>query len=221
MSGPSVDLAEARGDQTRAETACRIGAMLRAGVPVPDSQFDEVYPVPVRSISSTFWTPVGVALRAAQLLVNTPGCRVLDVGSGVGKFCVIGALSTTGQFFGIEQREKLVGYARDAAVLMGASSATFTHGLLAAMNPERYDAFYFFNPFEDAGVSSLDRLDDCGERARRSFDDEVRTAQQFLHAAKPGARVVTYNGMGGAIPWSYDLVKHDPIGCGIDLWVKE
>ena len=42
------------------------------------------------------WTPVHVARRAAQFLVTGPETRVLDVGSGPGKFCLVGALATQG-----------------------------------------------------------------------------------------------------------------------------
>src|SRR6185437_914320 len=59
-----------------------------------DSDFDAIYPAPVRRVSASFWTPVSVAVRAADLLVDDPSTRVLDIGSGVGKFCIVGAAFT-------------------------------------------------------------------------------------------------------------------------------
>lgn len=172
-------------------------------------------------MSDTYWTPVNVARRAAELLVEKPGCRVLDIGSGAGKFCVIGALSTKGIFFGVEQRESLVECARDVASLLEASNASFTHGLFGALNPEDYDAFYFFNPFEENKFSRQSQYDWTVPLAAERFDEDVHKAQQFLRAARSGARVVTYNGLGGKLPWSYDLVERQELGCGIELWVKD
>ena len=36
-----------------------------------------------------------------------PGEVVLDIGCGPGKFCIVGALATTGRFTGVEQRKHL------------------------------------------------------------------------------------------------------------------
>ncbi len=80
-----------------------------------NADFDHVYPDWVRSLSERHWTPVDVAERAAELLVTSAGVRVLDVGSGAGKFCIIGALTTEGKFCGIEQRAHLIDVAREAA----------------------------------------------------------------------------------------------------------
>ena len=198
----------------------RIGAMLRAKLEPTNNEFDELYPFPIRTISTTFWTPVDIALRAAKRLVNRSGCRVLDIGSGAGKFCNIGALATEGAFFGIEQREQLVECARDTASLLG-SAATFTHGVFGNLNPLDYDAFYLFNPFGENTFSSMEQIDTTVELTRERFASDVRLAQEFLGAAKPGARVVTYNGMGGKLPHCYTLVQREDFGCGIDLWVKD
>ena len=185
-----------------------------------DSQFDELYPAPVGAISATHWTPVRVAFRAARLLVKEPGCRVLDVGSGAGKFCLVGALATEGCFFGIEKRESLVKCARDVATLLGSPNVTFAHGLFDAASPEDYDAIYFYNPFEEASVSRLDRFEWPVPRAVERFEEDVYRAQQFLRAAKAGTRVVTYNGMGGALPSCYEVVEREQMGCTLELAVR-
>src|SRR3954471_20676012 len=81
-----------------------------------DDEFDTVYSERVRSHSERHWTPVEVATRAADLLVASAYTRVLDVGSGAGKFCIVGALATRhGRFYGVEQRADLVHAAREAA----------------------------------------------------------------------------------------------------------
>mgnify|MGYP000969840975 CR=1 FL=1 len=70
-----------------------------------DDRFDLAYPPEIRAKSKAHWTPVSIARRAAEFLVREPGTRVLDIGCGPGKFCIVGALGTEGRFTGIEQRQ--------------------------------------------------------------------------------------------------------------------
>ena len=75
---------------------------------IEDEKFDQIYPPRIRELSRLYWTPIRVAAEAAKLLVTTPGTRVLDVGCGPAKFCLVGASLTQGVFIGVEQREDLV-----------------------------------------------------------------------------------------------------------------
>ncbi|MBI3542695.1 MAG: hypothetical protein HY075_05405 [Deltaproteobacteria bacterium] len=56
-----------------------------------------------------------MARRAAELLTDGRAARVLDVGSGAGKFCLVGALSSKGRFVGIERQRRLVDLSRELA----------------------------------------------------------------------------------------------------------
>lgn len=188
---------------------------------IQDGLFDRLFPRAIRGLSAMHWTPVEVALRAAKLLVTRPGTRVLDVGAGAGKFCLVGAMSTFGEYFGVERRADLVHSAQSIALALGVKNVTFCHGLFGALNPENYDAFYFFNPFEETKLSLHAGVDWSRLAGREHFDLEVQKAQQFLRGARPGTRVVTYNGMGGSLPWTYDLVHREDLDCPLELWVKD
>src|SRR4051812_34171547 len=86
---------------------------IRTNQSTTDAVFDAIYPPSIRLSGEVHWTPVVVARRAAELLVTGRGTRVLDVGSGVGKVCIVGALTSDGEFTGVEQRGTLVRIARD------------------------------------------------------------------------------------------------------------
>src|SRR5438132_13813648 len=85
------------------------------GFSIEDEKFDLIYPAPIRKLSSVFWTPVAVAAAAAKLSITDRNCRVLDIGCGPGKFCLVAASLTGGLFTGVEQRSDLVAVARQAA----------------------------------------------------------------------------------------------------------
>jgi hypothetical protein len=197
-------------------------ARLRRGVAVTDEEFDAVYPPWVQRASDIHWTPCDVARRAAELLVEDASTRVLDVGSGAGKLCVIGSLSTDATFYGVEQREPLVGAAEHAARQLGASRCHFIHGDMAALDWTRFDAFYFYNPFYEHVAELTPAIDPPLDFSPERYAWYVTVTGLKLCAARVGTRVVTYQGYGGTMPSSYRLVLRERAGCDhLELWRKE
>ena len=81
-----------------------------------DNRFNRLFPEPVRLLAARHWTPLAVARKAASFLAADKGKRILDIGSGAGKFCLAAAYFTPdADFFGIEHRNDLVEYAQEAA----------------------------------------------------------------------------------------------------------
>jgi len=194
---------------------------LRGGLPLDDHEFDRLYPDWVRALSEVHWTPVSVARRAAELLVTHPGTRVLDMGSGVGKFCLVGALTTAGVFYGIEQRFHFVRVARATALTLGLKSARFLHGNLLALDWSGFHAFYLFNPFAENLASVMAGIDATVDLSIDLFHAYVRFVRQQLHQAGRGTRVVTYHGFGGEMPPSYRLELEEESGTErLELWIK-
>ena len=199
-----------------------VRSALRERTAVRDEDFDLLYPVEVRAASSRFWTPVRVAQRAAELLVgNHAGARVLDVGSGPGKLCLVGALTTSGHFTGIEQRPKLVSAARGAAShLRVESSVSFVQGKLDEIDWSGYDAFYFYNPFMENMYSPDCHYDGTIELSTPRFVRDIAVARRGLRRAREGARVVTYHGLGDELPSPFHLEHSEVAGSDcLEVWV--
>jgi SAM-dependent methyltransferase len=195
---------------------------LRERTAVRDEDFDLLYPLHVRAASQRFWTPVQVALRAAELLVgNRGGARVLDVGSGPGKLCLVGALTTSGHFTGVEQRPQLVNAARGAAShLRVESSVSFVQGGLDGIDWSGYDAFYFYNPFMENMYSPECHYDGTIELSATRFVRDVAVARRGLRRAREGARVVTYHGLGDELPDPFHLEHSEVAGSDcLEVWV--
>lgn len=186
------------------------------GVSSLDRQFDRLIPHGQRHLSAAHWTPAQVAVRAASLLGATRHTRVLDVGSGVGKVCSIGALSTSGTWVGVEQHAPLVDTATAVARALGVSDRTrFLRSDAFAIDWDEFDALYFYNPFE------LPLFADS--RGGSSKSVQVARVQQRL-AALPGCtRVVTLHGFGGVMPSSFELLYHEHLpafGLDLALWIQ-
>lgn len=194
---------------------------LRDSRPVSDAQFDRIYPDHLKLLSETHWTPLEIARRGAQLLVTDSKARILDVGSGIGKFCLIGALSTSGYFYGVEQRAHLVDLSNRLAIEHGIERVRFFTGDIRNLDWAHFQGFYLYNPFVEHLYASDERIDASIDCSEQQYRDLVRWVQLRLHHLPLGTRVATYHGFGGEMPPGYELICQEP-GAGdfLRLWVK-
>jgi len=186
---------------------------------VSDAELDRVFPEELRDRSHLHWTPVAIAVRAAELLAPSPGLRVLDVGAGAGKLCLVGAIVTGATWWGIEQDAVLVAAANRAAWALGVEHRTrFVHGDGSRLAWDEFDAFYFYNPF-----STLMLAPHASPFLRyATIQNTLRRIEQRLATAPAGARVVTYYGFGGTLPAGYTLISREPAGGdALELWIRD
>lgn len=186
-----------------------------------DLEFDRLYPEWAYRLSDLHWTPLDVARRAVQLLEVGEGSRVLDVGSGVGKFCLVGALCNPAQFIGVEQRAELVDLARQTARRCGATRAYFHHANVMSLDWRSFDAFYLYNPFYEHVADFLSPIGEPIELSPSLYCEYVTATCLKLFHARLGARVVTYHGFGGPMPLGYRLIRREPAGTDqLELWER-
>ncbi len=164
------------------------------------------------------WTPPEVARVAAQMLVTKLGTRVLDIGSGSGEFCLIGALTTGGHFTGVEQRGHLVKVAVQRAQERGIREVQFISANITEISFRDYEAFYLFNPFQENLMPML-KIDSSVELSQALYEDYTRHVANELEEAPVGTRVVTYIGGYAAIPSCYEAQDQAFQG-DLTLWVK-
>jgi SAM-dependent methyltransferase len=197
---------------------------------IEDEKFDLIYPGQIRELSSIFWTPVAVAAEAAKRLVTAPGTRVLDIGCGPGKFCLVGASLADGRFTGVEQRSDLVEAVRQAATDLclprrslgeggGITNVEFVQGNVVDVAFADHDAFYLFNPFEENLLDGhkIDRLVPLSPELFKRYTNHV-SAQ--LGVRPIGTRVVTYMGYADDIPACYNC-EEALFGDDLKLWIKQ
>jgi len=203
------------------EDARRIAAELRAGRAVKDLVFDALLPERPRAKSPRFWSSVQVARTAARWLAAAGVERVLDVGAGVGKFCAVASLTVGHRVWGLERRGALVYEARKLAQRLEAE-VVMLEGTLAAVEPSRFDGFYFFNPFGEYVADDDGRFDEDFPRSVDGYIDDARTVERWLRRLPPGACMVTYNGIGTRIPMSWKVERSTQLeGDTLRLWRKE
>jgi SAM-dependent methyltransferase len=185
---------------------------------ITDDEFDAIFPERIRELAKTHWTPVAIAKLAADYLVEAPGTRVLDIGSGVGKFCVIGAAQTNGHFTGVEQRQELVNVARGVAAACWLPNVAFLNKNMMSIEFGDYDAFYFFNSFEEH-VDVTIKIDDTQMLSPELYHSYSTYVCAQLALMPVGTRVATYFSPLDIIPGNYRL-QHTLVGGNLRFWER-
>ena len=185
-----------------------------------DAELDEfLYPKLIQDLSSVHWTPVEVARRASEWLAPKAGTRVLDIGSGVGKFCIVGACHTEGHFTGVEHRESLVKQANRAMGKVQVKNITFLHADIISVDFSQFDSFYFYNPFFEHLAASL-AIDREVELSNKQYKANEQHVLKELNNLKAGTRLVTYCSTDSVIPGSFELDRELSEEHGLRFWVK-
>jgi Methyltransferase domain len=193
---------------------------LSRGIPVIDSRFDELFPIECRS--PRYWTPVHVALMASAWFIEAGCKRVLDIGAGVGKFCVVGAIHTRLHFVGVEQRANLVKVAQAVSKLLQVDErVTFIHASFESVDVSTFDGYYLYNPFGENLYSTAERIASDVELNEERFKRDTLRVEQIFRNAPIGTAIVTYHGFGGRMPNSFAPQRLQQIGSGVmRLWIK-
>jgi len=173
---------------------------------VSDLAFDEHLPDRHREVSSRYWTPLDVSRQVAAWLTEAGARNVLDVGAGVGKFCLATAMSSDLTVIGVERRAHLVGVARALA----RSFELEDQVVFLAGEPDPHllravDAVYLFNPFEENLFGREHQLDQSVDLNVARYSRDIEAIESMLDGLSPGRHVVTYNGFGGYLCGSYEL----------------
>lgn len=183
-----------------------------------DATFDWLYPEHIEAKSQKHWSPLEVAQKAAQFLAE-PDARVLDIGSGVGKFCLIGAhYHPDTFFFGVEQRHNLVLCAEEAKNYLQLPNVHFIFANMTQVNFNEFDHFYFYNAFYE-NVDNEDAIDDSIETSYSLYQYYTQYLYTTLEQRPSGTRLVTYHSLEEEVPISYTLVDvyYDEL---LKMWIK-
>ncbi len=174
-----------------------------------DIQFNSLYPPTIQRLARRHWTPLNVILQAVEFLVPEDGVRVLDIGSGVGKFCLGGAYHKPNAFFyGVEQREDLADHAKAAKKVLGLSNVSFIHRNFTKTDLKQYDHFYFYNSFYE-NIKGTPKIDYKIPFSNTLYNYYNRYLFKQLEEMPSGTRVVTRCSWEDKIPPSYNVVNSD------------
>lgn len=183
-----------------------------------DTDFDQLYPSHIQWLSEMHWTPLHIVKKASEFLA-TPNARILDLGSGVGKFCISGGFFQPQAFFyGIEQRLELFNHAEMAKQEINLSNVNFIHGNLTKLDFNDFDHFYFYNSFYE-NIETSSPIDYSLRTSYELYEHYTKFLFDTLDKKPAGTRLVTYQAPGKQIPASYRLVDNS-YRRALKMWIK-
>lgn len=184
-----------------------------------DARFHHLYPVSIQLLAAKHWTPLNITRCVARYLVPADNVRVLDIGSGVGKFCLAAAhYMPSACFFGVEQRKDLVEHAETARKVLELQNAHFIHGNFTQLDFKQYDHFYFYNSFYENLVAT-DKIDDSIAYSTELYNYYNRYLYKKLDEMRSGTRLVTFHSLEEEIPPGYHLVEAQ-VESQLKCWIK-
>jgi len=174
----------------------------------------------LKRASEIFFTPLHVGVVATDWLTENGDKRVLDIGAGIGKFCISGAAHRRNSyFFGIEYRQSIAKQANDLIKKFNLNNAVVQHGDMMEIDFENFDAFYLFNPFYE-NLSISKRLNNEVELENSLYMYYYKNTELKLSQTKVGTRLVTYHGNNFEVPQSFKKIRQSENGA-LKLWIKE
>lgn len=184
-----------------------------------DEQFNLLYPLSIQALAPRHWTPLSVARKAANFLAAENNVRILDIGSGVGKFCLGAAYYKPKAFYyGVEQRKGLIGHAEIAREILHIENVSFFNGNFTLLDFNKYDHFYFYNSFYE-NLAGTDKIDDSIDYSGELYNYYNRYLFKQLEQKPGGTRVATFHSLEDEIPQSYHEVGSEFDNL-LKFWIK-
>lgn len=184
-----------------------------------DEIFNSLYPLPVKNVAEKHWTPIAVAEKAAAFIAVSNDVKILDIGSGCGKFCLVAAhLYPQTNFYGIEQREGLVSLSEQLADQLQIKNVFFTCDNITKVDFSDYNHFYFYNSFYE-NITSAQKIDDSVIYSEELYNYYNRYLYKQLDKKPAGTRLVTYHSFGKEVPRGFEIV-HTDYNEYLKFWIK-
>jgi SAM-dependent methyltransferase len=184
-----------------------------------DVEFNTLYPTHIQALAKNHWTPLRVAVKAARFLAGDGNAKILDIGSGVGKFCLAAAWHTPkAWYFGVEQRKSLIEHAEAAKSSLHLENVSFIHGNFTQLDLKKYDHFYFYNAFYE-NLDGTDKIDDSIDYSGELFNYYNRYLFKQLQQKPAGTRLCTLCSLENEVPPDFHAISSDMDGL-LKFWVK-
>ncbi len=184
-----------------------------------DEKFNQLYPSSIQLLAQRHWTPLDVAKKAADFLAAENQVKILDIGSGVGKFCLAAAhYKPSAFYYGIEQRKRLVNHAEAAKVMLHTENVSFVNGNFTQINFRNFDHFYFYNSFYE-NMKGTVKIDNSIDYSLELFNYYNRYLYKQLEQKPPGTRLASFHSLEDEMPEGYHIVGTE-MNERLKFWIK-
>ena len=187
-------------------------------IELTEENFSSLLPKYLQKSSKTYFTPIHIAKIATQWLTEDGKKHVLDIGAGVGKFCIVGASNSDSSFYGVEYRPNIAKLANELICHFDIKNAIVHNKDVAEVDFTNFNAFYLYNPFAE-NLFPFKKLNNEVELSNFLYYFYFQQTKHQLDKTKTGTRLVTYHGDNFEVPDSFQKVTQTGDGL-LKLWIK-
>ncbi len=183
-----------------------------------EQSFDDLTLDKFKSIAEVHWSSFSSIQMVVDFLDRTDSTNILDIGSGIGKFCILGAKLTNIHFTGVEIRESLHKEAVRILKKYALENVTLIHDDIKNLDFSPFDAFYYYNPFCEhiATNNWIEKSDFLEEDKYYEYEDIVL---QKLEQKETGTIVILHYAKTLFLSENYQLLDIQQDG-EITFWKK-
>jgi 16S rRNA A1518/A1519 N6-dimethyltransferase RsmA/KsgA/DIM1 with predicted DNA glycosylase/AP lyase activity len=191
---------------------------IRNGIEISDKEFDLLLPESIRKQAEIHWTPFEIIQKCADFITQENCKNILDIGSGVGKFCMITSALTGAKITGVEIRKNLHLYAQSIAQSYLLSQVSFINQNITETDFSPYDCFYYYNPFFE-NIVLENTIDSAIPLKTQAFNAYTQFVKNELEKKEKGTCLMSYFTSHEHIPNAYQLIEHDE-NLSLSFWKK-
>lgn len=171
-----------------------------------DKAFDELIPDYLQAKIKQHFTPQEVIAKAAPFLCSSPHAKILDIGSGVGKFCLMaGTAFPNHNFYGVEIRDDLFEIACLLKKELGRTNVEFIHSDIKQIPLQDFDHFYLFNPFHE-NIESEHAIDEAMVLNEKKYLEYSGYIYRQLKRLPVGTRIASFHMPEASFPETYHIL---------------
>jgi SAM-dependent methyltransferase len=184
-----------------------------------DDDFDSMLSPYYREISKIHWTPIAVIEKVSEWLNAHSVKNLLDIGSGVGKFCLSAAKNSKIHFTGIELREELHQQAIELKDKMNLTNVKFKQSDIVEVPFTTYDAIYYYQPFCEH-LCEAEWIEQDQEFSEEQFNQYESYVINELENCISGTLFISYCANKIEMPINFILTDMKFDG-SLQLWIKK
>ncbi|WP_332470472.1 methyltransferase [Leptospira abararensis] len=188
-----------------------------------DDLWDSSLPEKFQTLSPFQWTPISVIERTWKYLSTNEVTSLVDLGSGVGKFCIyLSILSNHSiDILGLEDRVDLVDVSESLKEHWDTPKVQFRKQNFLQEFPEGHSHYYCFNPLYET-MKGNHSIDLQKQKSANQFLKDLQTLKQNLLLLKPKTKLITFHGFGGSyLPGFRIVLKEEVSGGEYLIWERE
>lgn len=188
-----------------------------------DAFWDSFLPQNFQTLSPFQWTPISVIERTWNFLSHDGVSSLVDLGSGVGKFCIYLSLLShhSIDILGLEDREELVNVSESLKKHWEVTKVQFKKENFLNQFPKGHSHYYCFNPLYET-MKGTHSIDSNKIKSATQFLKDLQILKQNLLLMKPKSKLITFHGFGGNfLPGFRIILKEEISGGEYLIWERE